>query len=151
MSDADTLLDVFVPPEDMVGHSAALVAMTGAEDFLEAAVQRFSGLRPRQRAELGNVLVYLMLDGHASASRQSVRPPGRVPGLHELQPRSVDARSLLHAKLALLAFAPNRSADPDYLRLAVLTANFTNASARQQLELVWIINIKFLFLIITYY
>jgi hypothetical protein len=82
-----------------------------------------------------------MLDGHASASRQSVRPPGRVPGLHELQPRSVDARSLLHAKLALLAFAPNRSADPDYLRLAVLTANFTNASARQQLELVWIINI----------
>jgi len=46
MSDADTLLDVFVPPEDMVGHSAALVAMTGAEDFLEAAVQRSQVFAP---------------------------------------------------------------------------------------------------------
>ena len=80
----ETLLDVFVPPEGMVGHSAALVAMTGADDFLEAAVQRFSGLRPRQRAELGNVLVYLMLDGHASAARPSVLRPGQVPSLHEL-------------------------------------------------------------------
>jgi hypothetical protein len=44
MSDAETFLDVFDPPEGMVGHSAALVAMTGAEDFLEAAVQRFSKL-----------------------------------------------------------------------------------------------------------
>ena len=55
MSDAETLLDVFVPPEGLVGHSADLVAMTGAEDFLEAAVQRFSGLRPRQHAELGSI------------------------------------------------------------------------------------------------
>ena len=140
-SAAETLLDVFVPPEGMVGHSAALVAMTGADDFLEATVQRFSGLRPRQRAELGNVLVYLMLDSHASAARPSVRPPGRVPGLHELQPRGVDPRSLLHAKLALLAFAPNRTADPVHLRLVVLTGNFTYASARQQLELAWTIDI----------
>jgi hypothetical protein len=29
MSDAETFLDVFDPPEGMVGHSAALVAMTG--------------------------------------------------------------------------------------------------------------------------
>jgi hypothetical protein len=102
---AETLLDIFVPPEGMVGHSAALVAMTGAKDFLEEAVQRFTGLRPRQRAELGNVLVYLMLDGHASSSRQEVFPPGRIPGLHEFQPRKVDHSSLLHAKVALLAFA----------------------------------------------
>ncbi|MFH1739027.1 MAG: hypothetical protein ABIH23_08460 [bacterium] len=136
-----TLLDVFVPPEGMVGHSAALVAMTGAEDFLEDAVQRFSGLRPRQRAELGNVFVYLMLDGHASSSRQSVLPPGRVPSLHEFQPRAVDATSLLHSKLALLAFAPNRTADPVHLRLVVLSANFTYTSARHQLELVWTIDV----------
>lgn len=141
MSAAETLLDVFVPPVGMVGHSAALVAMTGAEDFLEDAIQRFSGLRPRQRAELGNVFVYLMLDGHASASRQSVLPPGRVPSLHEFQPRVVDATSLLHAKLALLAFAPNRTADPLRLRLVVLTANFTYTSASQQLELVWTIDV----------
>lgn len=138
---AETLLDIFVPPEGMVGHSAALVAMTGAEDFLEDAVQRFTGLRPRQRAELGNVLVYLMLDGHASSSRQEVFPPGRIPGLHEFQPREVDPGSLLHAKVALLAFAPSRTGAPVHLRLAVLTANYTYTSARQQLELVWVVDL----------
>lgn len=138
---AETLLDIFVPPEGMVGHSAALVAMTGAEDFLEDAVQRFTGLRPRQRAELGNVLVYLMLDGHWTSSRQEVFPPRRIPGLHEFQPRSVDPRSLLHAKLALLAFAQNRTGALIHLRLAVLTANFTYMSARQQLELVWVVDV----------
>ena len=138
---AETLLDVFVPPEGMVGHSAALVAMTGSEDFLEDAVQRFTGLRPRQRAELGSLLVYLMLDGHASSSRQEVIPPGRIPGLHEFQPRAVNAGSLLHAKIALLAFGPNRTGAPVHLRLAVLTANFTYTSARRQLELVWVVDL----------
>lgn len=138
---AETLLDTFVPPEGMVGHSAALIAMTGAEDFLEDAMQRFTGLRPRQRAELGNVLVYLMLDGHASSSRKEVFPPGRIPGLHEFQPRAVDPGSLLHAKVALLAFAPNRTGAPIHLRIAVLTANFTYTSARQQLELVWLVDV----------
>lgn len=138
---AETLLDIFLPPEGMVGHSAALVAMTGAEDFLEDAVQRFTGLRPRQREELGNVLVYLMLDGHASSSRQEVFPPGRIPGLHEFQPRKVTPGSLLHAKVALLAFAPSRTGAPVHLRLAVLTANYTYTSARQQLELVWVVDL----------
>ena len=137
----ETLLDVFVPPEGMVGHSAGLVAMTGAEDFLEDALQRFTGLRPRQRAELGNALVFLMLDGHSSPSRQDVFPPGRIPGLHEFYPRSVDPGSLLHAKVVLLAFAPNRTGAPIHIRLAVLTANFTYTSARQQLELVWVVDV----------
>jgi hypothetical protein len=55
---AETLLDIFVPPEGMVGHSAALVAMTGAEDFLEEAMQRFTGLRTRPRAPVGLELAH---------------------------------------------------------------------------------------------
>lgn len=141
MSTAGTLLDLFEPPEGMVGHSAALVAMTAAEDFLEAALLRFTGLGPRQRAELGKVLAYLMLDGHPSASRQNTLRPGRVPGLHEFQPRPVVPRSLLHAKLALLGFASSRTAGPSHLRLAVLTANYTYASAKRQLELAWAIDL----------
>jgi hypothetical protein len=137
---AETLLDIFVPPEGMVGHSAALVAMTGTEDFLEDAMQRFTGLRPRQRAELGYVLVYLMLDGHESSSRREVFPPGRIPGSYEFQPRGIGPGSLLHAKVALLAFARTRTGDPVHLRLAVLTANFTYTSARQQLELAWVVD-----------
>jgi hypothetical protein len=137
----DTLLDVFLPPDGMVGHSAVLIAMTGTEDFIEEAVQQFTRLRPRQRVELGNVFVYLILDGHASSSRQEVFPPGRIPGLHEFQPRSVNPGSLLHAKVALLAFAPNRTGEPVHIRLAVLTANYTYTSARQQLELVWVVDV----------
>jgi len=141
MSTARTLLDIFVPPEGLVGHSATLVAMTGAEDFLEAALQRFCGLRPRQRAEFGATLAYLMLDGHESATRKTVLPPGRVPALHEFQPRNVAPGSLLHAKLALLAFSSSRTGGPVHIRLAVLTANLTYTSARQQLELVWVIDV----------
>ena len=140
-TEAETLLDIFVPPEGLVGHSAVLIAMTGTVDFLEAAVERFSGLGPRQRAEFGHTLVYLMLDGHESAIRKAVLPPGRVPGLHEFQPRNVASESLLHAKLALLAFSASRTSTPTHLRLAVLTANFTYVSARQQLELVWVIEV----------
>jgi hypothetical protein len=141
MSEPETFLDVFEPPEGMVGHSGVLVAMTAAEDFLEAAMQRFSGLRPRQRAELGIITTYLMLDGHATAARRAVLPPARVPGLHELQPKPVGPESLLHAKLALLAFATGRRSEPVHLRLAVLTANFTYTSARQQLELIWTVDV----------
>lgn len=141
MNTASTLLDIFVPPEGLVGHSAALMAMTGAEDFLEAALQRFCGLRPRQRAELGATLAYLMLDGHESAARKAVLPAGRVPALHEFQPMNVASGSLLHAKLALLAFSKTRTGGPSLLRLAVLTGNFTYTSARQQLELVWVIDV----------
>ena len=141
MTTPETLLDVFEPPEGMMGHSAVLVAMTAAEDFLEAVMQRFTGLRPRQRAELGIITTYLMLDGHASAARLSVLPPGRVPGLHEFQPRTASPKSLLHAKLALLAFAASRTTAPVHLRLVVLTANFTYTSARQQLELLWTVDV----------
>lgn len=141
MSDPETLLDIFEPPEGLVGHSAALVAMTAGEDFLEAAMRRFTGLHPRQRAELGVVTAYLLLDGHESASRQSVLPPGRIPGLHELQPRASDPNSLLHAKLVLLAFASSRTGPPVKIRLAVITANFTYKSAKQQLELVWTLDV----------
>lgn len=137
---AETLLDIFVPPDGMVGHSAALVAMTGTQDFLEEAMIRFTDLGKTQRSQLGIVCAYLMLDCHASSSRPEVFPPGRLPGLHEFQPRSVDPGSLLHAKIALLAFTPNRTGVPVHLRLAVLTANYTYTSARQQLELAWVVD-----------
>ncbi len=138
---AETLLDIFVPPEGMVGHSAVLVAMSGAEDFLEAAAERFTGLRPRQRVELGCIFMHLMLDAHESQSRREVFPPGRIPGLYEFQPRKVNPKSLLHAKIALLAFASNRMGAPIHLRLAVLTANYTFTSALRQLELVWLVDL----------
>lgn len=138
---ATTLLEVFEPPEGKVGHSAILVAMTGAEDFLEAALVNFTGLKARQRAELGVTFAYLMLDPHATPARTSVFSPSALPGMCELQPKPVDATTLLHAKLVLLAFGESRSGPPTDLRLAVLTANFTYTCARHQLELAWVVDV----------
>lgn len=141
MTREDTLLELFEPPEDLYGHSAALVAMTAGEDFLDAAMERFLGLRARRRAELGTIHAYLMLDPHESPERRAVLRPGQVPGMHELQPRPVARDSLLHAKLALLGFARTRTGAVEHLRLAVLTANYTYTSARHQLELVFVLDV----------
>lgn len=137
-----TLLDVFEPPQGMVGHSAVLVAMSATPDFLEEAMARFTKLGRRQRLEFGQAFAYLMLDGHVSDSRRDVLRPGQVPGLHEFYPRRVDSNSLLHAKVALLGFAPNRMGELTVLRLAVLTGNFTSESACRLLELVWTIDVS---------
>lgn len=136
----DTLLDVFTPPEGMVGHSAALVAMTGNKDFLDEVVQRFTGLGHRQRAEMGRAFVYAMLDGHASSSRAAIFAPGEIPGLHEFHARAKPG-SLVHAKVALLAFGTGRMGSAAHLRLAVLTGNLTYASVREQLELAWVADV----------
>lgn len=137
---ATTILDVFEPPDEHFAHSAVLVAMTGTRDFLEDALVRLSGLKAKQRAERGITNTYLLLDAHASAARTRVFAPHELPGLHELQPRDVPP-ALLHAKLALLAFARTRTGEPVHLRLAILTANFTYTSAKHQLELVWVVDV----------
>lgn len=141
MTEAKTFLDVFSPPKGTVGHTAVLVAMSAGEEFLDAAMERFTRLRARQRAALGLPQAWLMLDPHASANCLAVLPPGRVPGLHELHPRQVPHDSLLHAKLALLSFGPTRRGDATRVRLVVSTGNFTDASARHQLELLWVLDV----------
>jgi len=142
MSTPTTMLEAFEPPEGLVGHSAILVAMTAEEEFLEEVMERFTGLRPGQRVQLGVISTYLMLDPHTSPGRTGVLPPGRIPGLHELTPRAnVAASSLLHAKVALLGFSKSRTGKISVLRLIVLTANFTYASAKRQLELVWLVDL----------
>jgi hypothetical protein len=137
---AQTILDIFEPPETRFAHSAVLVAMTGTSDFLEDALVRFTGLKAKQRAERGITNTYLLLDAQMSPARTRVFAPYELPGLLELQPRDVPP-ALLHAKLALLGFARTRTGEPTDLRLAVLTANFTYASAEHQLELAWVVDI----------
>lgn len=140
MTTAETILDIFEPPEARVAHSAVLVAMTGSRDFLEDALVRFTGLKAKQRAELGITNAYLLLDAQMSAARPRVFAPHELPGLHELQPRALPP-ALQHAKLALMAFARTRTGVPTDLRLAILTANYTYTSAKHQLELVWVVDV----------
>lgn len=137
---ATTILDVFEPPAGRVAHSAALVAMTGARDLLEDALVRLTGLKAKQRAELGTMSVYLMLDPRGTPARNAPFPPHAIPGLYELHPRDV-APALLHAKLGLFAFARTRTGAPTDIRLAVFTGNLTYTCAKHQLELVAVIDV----------
>lgn len=134
-----TLLDAFAPPEGLFGRGAIFVAMSATTDVLEQVMETFTRLHAAQRQTLGAVVGYLLLDGHRSETRQTVLGPGEIPGLHELYPKKESVDRLQHAKLALLGFSASRSGSIRRVRLVVTTANLTTASARRQLELVWMV------------
>ncbi|WP_244237042.1 hypothetical protein [Corallococcus llansteffanensis] len=141
MSLRTTLLDPFSPPSGLMGQTAILVSMSGTEGFLRSAMHRFTGLGRNRRTHSGCPFAYLFLDAHPTTQRQKTYGPLTIPGLHEFQPRVSAGKNLLHAKLALLAFGPGRHTRPSILRLAVTTANWTERSARHQLELLWMIDV----------
>lgn len=132
-----SLLDAFAPPPGLQGQVALLVAMSATRSFLEAAVRRFTGLGRERRASMGLPVAYLALDGHATEGRDAILSPLAVPGLIELAPLEAARSRLLHAKLALLAFGRARIGEIEALRVVVTTGNWTDASARSQLELLW--------------
>lgn len=138
-----TMLDAIAPPDDLVGRSAVLVAMTATRPFLDAALTRFTGLSGAQRAQLGIPFAWLMLDGHrVRGARERAFAPLEIPGLHELLPRPAARQGLLHAKVALLSFAEAYTGAPRALRLVVSTGNWTERSARHRLELVWTVEVR---------
>ena len=138
-----TTLDVFDPPEGLIGHTAVLVAMSADQDVLDEILARFTGLGHSQRQAQGRLCAFLLLDRAGAGSATKVIQPDLVPGLCELYPRQGAAtRRLLHAKVALLRYVvPGREQEPSLLRLAVFTGNFTRASLRHHLELVWCVEI----------
>lgn len=131
-----TLLDLFSPPGSLLATGAILVSMSATEDFLQEALRRYTGMSHAQRAAEGDVAAYLFLD--AAEDSFSAR---EIAGLYQFQPSSEAGRRLLHAKVALIGFGPARTGNPSVVRLAVTTANWTQTSARHQLELAWRIDV----------
>lgn len=132
-----TWLDAFTPPDGLVGHTAAFVTMSADVEVLECVMERFTGCTFELRRRRARVQAYLLRDArnwNCSAHR-GVLTAKDVPGLFELSPKR-DSR-LLHAKLAILSFAPGPDDEPTALRLVVGTGNYTTASAKQLLELVF--------------
>lgn len=135
MSVTRRLLDLFRPPEGLVGQGGLLSAFSASVDFLEEAACAFNGLSPRRRAHVGVSPLLLFLDAHAT-SRAALIKPSDVPGVIEVTPRR-EQPEVMHAKVGLLCFGRGRSAPAGHIRLLVSTANWTQASARRQLELAW--------------
>lgn len=131
-----TLLDAFSPPEGLVATGGVLVSMTATVDFLEEAMVRYTGMSARQRDAAGEIAAYLFLD-----AGEELLGPRAVPGIFQFAPSPDAPRRLLHAKLALLSFGTRRTGGPAVVRLVVTTGNWTQTSARRQLELAWSIDV----------
>lgn len=137
---SETLSDLFAPPAEaepeLYGVGGVLCAYSADTDFLEQALLRFTRRPPASRLAHGSVDLTLMLNPpHPELG------PDAVPGLMTLRPKSKEHRPVpftcMHAKVALLAFGPARLGPPTHFRLIVSTGNWTRASARHQVELVW--------------
>jgi len=134
---SNTLLDLFRPPDGHFGHLGLLTAFCATADFLEDAASTFSRMARARRESYGKPFLFLLLDGHKTTDRVAVLKPNELPGVFELPPRVDRHRELLHAKVGVLAFSRTRTGVPTHLRLIVTTGNWTQASARRQLELAW--------------
>lgn len=133
-----TLEGMFAPPPGRYGTQMAICGMTADTDILERAMATFTGQDRLARAAAGWARGVLMLDASSPLPAASA-----VPGLVSLAHDGVAAwkagTSLLHAKVALMAFADAPFDTPTSFRLLVSTGNWTNASwgAQSLIDMYW--------------
>jgi hypothetical protein len=126
----------FDPPEGYTGDFGWLCGYSGDAAFLTLAAERFTRLSRAQRAHEGRVWLGVALDpGNPHVS------PRDAPGVLHLPLRRAGGLPyrLLHAKVALLSFAPADGQRPDdwALRLVVSTGNWTRKTLEESLDLCW--------------
>lgn len=128
-----SLIEHAAPPEGMRGHAGWVCGFSADADFMDAFVERFTGLGKRARADLGRTFICLCLD-----SSQPQIPPGEAPGVLHLPARNeIPPYRLMHAKVAFLAFRDLADESNWALRLLVVTGNWTRQTAQDSIDLIW--------------
>lgn len=133
-----SLLQYFQAPDGYSGCFGWLCGYSADVDFMAGAIERFSGRTKSQLEVEGKFYMAMMLDpGNEQLS------PVAVPGLAHLGILDLDKKpfALLHAKVALLGFQSENSADEFVLRLIVSTGNWTRATVESSLDLVWAVDV----------
>ena len=132
-----SLAEVFNPPDQ---HRQGIFGLTCAYSadaaFLEMALQSFTGMTSRARSRTGHVALVLVTDPHQPHLGRDA-PPALYHAFAERKGQWPRQMALMHAKVALLAFGPARTGEPDLLRLVVSTGNWTVQSANRSIDLVW--------------
>lgn len=135
-----TLSELFAPPEGLFGQHAILCALSATESFLDHALEAFTGRSRQWRHNEPGPYFFLMLD-RTSPRVSPVAVPGVVcldAAAHPLWEKIL----VMHAKVALLGFGRSRSgAAIERLRLIVYTGNWTEESAKRQIELAWVCDV----------
>lgn len=136
-----TLSSLFEPPRNFPRATGGVLCAYSAEaSFLERALVRYTGVPAESRRLRGGVDLTLM-----TTPTQEVFSEATVPGLVHLRPREAKNRhagfTVMHAKVALLGFATQPDGQAKMHRIIVGTGNWTQASARTQLEMFWSLDI----------
>ncbi|MFT4271970.1 MAG: hypothetical protein QM578_13235 [Pantoea sp.] len=132
-----SLVDYFDAPRGYSGHFGWLCGYSASEDFLESALDRFTGLNKAARAHHGHIKLALFLD----AGNRFISPL-TVPGVMHCQMSAAPPLNLLHAKVAILGFKPHDEQHGWRLRLLVSTGNWTRQSLEESLDLVWCLDLS---------
>lgn len=132
-----SLSQYFDSPDGYAGLFGWLCGYSADADFMDLAVERFTGQTHAARAASGRMSLALMLDmGNPQIS------PVAVPGVLHIAARSATPPyRLLHAKVALLGFRHKIEPGRWLLRLLVSTGNWTSGTLRDSLDLAWCVDV----------
>jgi len=128
-----SLLNLFSPPDDRRRGIFGLVCGLSAEEqFMDSALERFTGFGRTSRKHTANFSLTLCRDIHT-------QPRWLAPGLYEPFPadQMPETIKLMHAKVALLGFGLSAAGEPDYYRLIVSTGNWNKEAVNHTINLVW--------------
>jgi len=128
-----SLVQYFEPPENHVGNFGMTCGYSADPDFLNLALERFTGKTRNIRASSGVINMILMLDkGNTQIS------PVHVPGIHHAgrMQQMYLPYLLLHAKVSLLFFESVEDSEKYLFRLLVSTGNWTSGTLSESLDLV---------------
>ncbi len=138
--DNKTFSDLFSPPAGLQGIHALMCAYSADTGFFEQALDKFTSVSPQSRLARGSIDATLLLDPDHQVFEAQI-----IPGLCQLHPRPPETRpwqfKKMHAKVALLSFGRCRAGAAEHFRLIVSTGNWTEASAKNLIEMAWYIDI----------
>ena len=145
MSEDFVYSQIFEPPEGKWGQVCVASALSADESFIDKALQTFTKKDGKSRAFGSCFSLYLMLNkGHRLLDKS-------VSGFYQLEPSSEEIWNKIyiqHAKIAVMQFGASQmrrkffTDENTVWRLVVCTGNWTEASAKHQIELVWSIDIS---------
>lgn len=136
-----SLLELFVPPPGYTGHFGWICGFTADGAVMREIADRFTLGAGSFAATFQRPALCLITD---PASPQITAD--RAPGVHHmtLAPSWYErfrGRGIFHAKVALLHFSGQSSAEPiarrDILRLVVSTGNWTRETLERNIDLFW--------------
>ena len=127
-----SLLALFDPPDGLIGSFGWICGYSADPVFMEEAVHRFTQGSKSSRMADGSIALVLMLDPSCpqiTGASGVLHLPAKESGGNRYR--------LVHAKVALLLFAPKDGSDGYIIRLVVSTGNWTMATVEESIDLYW--------------